>query len=57
MPDPAPMRIALRAVITDVPFVLSAQLAILPRADAADFLAQLLRAGLGVRADDPRPER
>ena len=53
--DPAPMRIALRAVITDVPFVLSAQLAILPRADAADFLAQLLRAGLGVRADDPGP--
>lgn len=46
--DPEPMRVTLRAVITDVPFVLSTQLAILPRSDAAEFVAQLLRAGLGV---------
>lgn len=44
--DPEPLRVVLRAVITDVPFVVSAQLAILPRAEATDFVAQLLRAGL-----------
>lgn len=53
--DPEPMRVALRAVITDVPFVLSIQLAILPRSDAADFVTQLLRAGLGVTRSDPGP--
>lgn len=44
--DPEPLRVVLRAVITDVPFVVSAQLAILPRAEVADHVAQLLRAGL-----------
>lgn len=39
--DPEPIAVALWAVITDVPFVLSSQLAILPRSDAADFVAQL----------------
>ncbi len=53
--DPEPIRVALRAVITDVPFVLSSQLAILPRSDAADFVAQLLRVGLGASRGDPRP--
>lgn len=53
--DPEPMRVALRAVITDVPFVLSTQLAILSLSDAADFMAQLLRVGLGVTRRDPRP--
>jgi len=56
--DPEPLGVALRAVITDVPFVLSAQLAILPRSDAADFVAQLLRAGLGAsRGDAPPSDR
>lgn len=43
-----PMSVALRAVLTDVPYVLSTQLAILPRAAASGFVAALLRAGLGV---------
>jgi hypothetical protein len=42
------MSVALRAVLTDVPYVLSTQLAILPRAAASGFVAALLRAGLGV---------
>jgi len=46
--DPEPMRVALRAVITDVPFVLSTQLAILPRSATSEFVARLLRAGLGM---------
>lgn len=53
--DPEAMRVALRALVTDVPFVLSAQLAILPRSDSADFVAQLLRAALGVTPGNPRP--
>jgi AcrR family transcriptional regulator len=53
--EPEAMRVALRALLTDVPFVLSAQLAILTRSDTADFVAQLLRAALGVTRGDPRP--
>lgn len=53
--DPEPMRVVLRAVVTDVPFVVSAQLAILTRAEAADFVAQLLRAGLQAASTDPGP--
>ena len=34
-----PMSVALRAVLTDVPYVLSTQLAILPRAAASGFVA------------------
>ncbi|HEY5880034.1 MAG TPA: TetR/AcrR family transcriptional regulator [Nakamurella sp.] len=46
--DPMPLRVALRAVLTDVPYVLSTQLGILPRSDSAGFVAGLLRAGLGL---------
>jgi hypothetical protein len=46
--DPPALRVALRAVLTDVPYVLSTQLAIIPRSDSAGFVAGLLRAGLGV---------
>ncbi len=46
--DPLPIKVALRAVLTDVPYVLSTQLAIIPRSDSAGFVARLLRAGLGV---------
>ncbi|WP_420123305.1 TetR/AcrR family transcriptional regulator [Nakamurella sp.] len=53
--DPEPLRVVLRAVITDVPFVVSAQLAILPRAEAADFVAQLLRAGLQAASGSAGP--
>ncbi len=47
-PDPAALRVVLRGVLTDVPYVLSTQLRILPRADACWFVTLLLRAGLGV---------
>ncbi|MFN8200392.1 MAG: hypothetical protein U0R72_19015, partial [Nakamurella multipartita] len=53
--DPEPLRVVLRAVLTDVPFVVSAQLAILPRAEAADFVAQLLRAVLQSASDPAGP--
>jgi hypothetical protein len=53
--DPEALGVALRAVITDVPFVLSAQLAILSRSDSADFVARLLRAGLGAGRGDAPP--
>jgi AcrR family transcriptional regulator len=44
--DPAAMRVVLRAVLTDVPYVLSTQLGILPRSDSSGFVTGLLRAGL-----------
>jgi hypothetical protein len=42
------MTVAVRAVLTDVPYVLSTQLEILPRSAACGFVAGLLRAGMGV---------
>lgn len=42
------MRVALRAVLTDVPYVLTTQLAILPRSATCGFVAALLRAGLRI---------
>jgi AcrR family transcriptional regulator len=51
--DPEPMRVAIRAVLTDVPYVLSTQLGILPRSTSCAFITGLLRAGLG--ADSPGP--
>jgi AcrR family transcriptional regulator len=45
--DPEAMRIVVRAVLTDVPYVLSTQLGILERDAAYGFIAGLLRAGLG----------
>ena len=51
--DPETMKVVLRAVITDVPFVLSSQLAILPRSDASGFVARMLRAGLGLPGSGP----
>lgn len=50
LPDPEAMRIVLRAVLTDVPFVLSTQLGILERDAACGFVAGLLRAGVGTPA-------
>jgi hypothetical protein len=46
--DPEAMTVAFRAFLTDVPYVLSTQLAILPRSASCGFVAGLLRAGLGV---------
>ncbi len=46
--DPAAMVVVLRAVLTDVPYVLSAQLGILQRDAAYGFVAGLLHAGSGV---------
>lgn len=46
--DRGPMTVAVRAVLTDVPYVLSTQLEILPRSAACGFVAGLLRAGMGV---------
>jgi AcrR family transcriptional regulator len=46
--DPAAMQVVLRAVLTDVPYVLSAQLGILHRDAAYGFVAGLLHAGAGV---------
>jgi hypothetical protein len=47
MEDPAAMQVVLRAVLTDVPFVLSTQLGILPRDATYAFVTDLLRAGVG----------
>jgi len=46
--DPTPMRVALRAVLTDVPYALSTQSGVLPRSDSAGFVAGLLRSALGL---------
>ena len=53
MEDPDAMRIVLRAVLTDVPYVLSTQLGILPREATTAFVAGLLRAGVGTPSADP----
>ena len=53
MEDPDAMRIVLRAVLTDVPYVLSTQLGILPREATCAFVTGLLRAGVGAPALDP----
>ncbi len=45
--DPAAMGVVLRAVLTDVPYVLSTQLGILPRDATYAFVTDLLRAGVG----------
>ncbi len=47
------MRIVLRAVLTDVPYVLSTQLGILPRETTLAFVTGLLRAGVRSPALDP----
>jgi hypothetical protein len=53
MEDPDAMLIALRAVLTDVPYVLSTQLGILPRDATCAFVAGLLRAGVGASSAEP----
>ncbi len=53
MEDPDAMRIVLRAVLTDVPYVLSTQLGILPREATCAFVAGLLRAGVGAPSAEP----
>ncbi|MEP6561697.1 MAG: TetR/AcrR family transcriptional regulator, partial [Nakamurella sp.] len=54
MADPVAMRIVVRAMLADVPYVLSTQLGILERDAAYDFVAGLLREGVGiVPAADP----
>jgi AcrR family transcriptional regulator len=53
MDDPDAMRIVLRAVLTDVPYVLSTQLGILPREATCAFVAGLLRAGVGAPSAEP----
>jgi AcrR family transcriptional regulator len=53
MGDPDAMGIVLRAVLTDVPYVLSTQLGILPREATTAFVAGLLRAGVGAPSADP----
>jgi len=50
--DPDAMRIVLRAVLTDVPYVLSTQLGILPRETALGFVTGLLRGGVRAPALD-----
>jgi len=50
MPDQAAMRVVLRAVLSDVPYVLSIQLGILPRDAACAVVGGLLRAGVGAPA-------
>ena len=51
--DQDAMRILLRAVLTDVPYVLSTQLGILPRETTLAFVTGLLRAGVRSPALDP----
>ncbi len=51
--DAESLRVALRAVLTDVPYVLTTQLAILPRSASSGFVAGLLRAGLGIAPAAP----
>jgi hypothetical protein len=53
MEDPDALRIALRAVLTDVPYVLSTQLGILQRDATLAFVAGLLRAGVGAPSANP----
>ncbi len=57
MEDPEAMSVVLRAVLTDVPYVLSTQLGILPRDATYAFITDLLRAGVGAPSftghDDP----
>jgi AcrR family transcriptional regulator len=48
MEDPKAMCIAVRAILADVPYVLSTQLGILERDAAYDFVAGLLREGVGI---------
>ena len=48
--DPQALQVILRAVLTDVPYVLSTQLGILGRDAAFAFVAGLLRAGVGAPA-------
>jgi len=48
MEDPKAMCIAVRAMLADVPYVLSTQLGILERDAAYDFVAGLLREGVGI---------
>jgi AcrR family transcriptional regulator len=48
--DPAAMGVVLRAVLTDVPYALSAQLGILPRDATCAFVSGLLAAGAGAPA-------
>jgi AcrR family transcriptional regulator len=50
MEDPKAMCIAVRAMLADVPYVLSTQLGILGRDAAYDFVAGLLREGVGIVA-------
>ena len=50
MPDQAAMRAVLRAVLSDVPYVLSTQLGILPRDATCAVVGGLLRAGVGASA-------
>ncbi len=45
--DPAAMHVVLRAILTDVPYVLSTQLGIVQRDAAYGFVAGLLHAGIG----------
>ena len=54
-PDPPALHVVLRAVLTDVPYVLSAQLGILERDAAYGFVAGLLHAGLGIPRAAPTP--
>ncbi len=51
--DPSATHVVLRAVLTDVPYVLSAQLGILEREHASAFVADLLRASVGAPARSP----
>ena len=51
--DPRAMLVVLRAVLTDVPYVLFAQLGILHRDGAYGFVAALLHAGVGVPGTPP----
>jgi len=48
--DPEAMRVVLRALLTDVPYVLSTQLGILDRDATLAFVGGLLRAGVGAPA-------
>ena len=47
--DPEALGVVLRALLTDVPYVLSVQLEILGRAATCAFIAGLLRSGVGAR--------
>ena len=57
MEDPEAMRVVLRAVLTDVPFVLSTQLGILPRDATYAFVTDLLRAGVGAPSFAAAPDQ